>query len=116
MSTTEFSLPEEVTALIERLVKRSGGSKRVRMDVRRELTAHFQDALEGCSPEEIQGKVAKLIAEFGDRMFTERGKPPVIYGNAACRVPRKTTGPKSPARSRGVLASQDLVVVKAATS
>ncbi len=66
MSTTEFSLPEEVTAMIDRLVKRSGGSKRVRTDVRRELTAHFQDALEGCPPEEIQGKVAKLIAEFGD--------------------------------------------------
>ncbi|HPO14805.1 MAG TPA: hypothetical protein PLI09_15295 [Candidatus Hydrogenedentes bacterium] len=66
MPTPEFSLPEEVTALIERLAKRSGSSKRVRMDVRRELTAHFQDALTGCPTEEIEHQTTKLIAEFGD--------------------------------------------------
>lgn len=66
MCQQENSLPEEVSEFIDRVTQKSGGRRRIREDVRRELIAHFQDALESCSPDAQPRRASALIAEFGD--------------------------------------------------
>lgn len=76
-------LPTEVTAFIERMVKRAG-SARVRREVRREIEAHFEDALEGLSPEEIPVHALRLMSDFGDpRMLSAL----IRRGKQRCRSP-----------------------------
>ncbi len=61
------NLPSSVTQYLDTLLKKMRYRRKVREDVRAELTAHFEDELKGCtSNEEKQKKVRHLIAEFGD--------------------------------------------------
>ncbi len=67
--TTEASLPlpEEATAFLERVTRGIGSGPRVAAQVRRELTDHFEDALDGVdSPEKRTVAVQRLVQDFGD--------------------------------------------------
>jgi hypothetical protein len=60
-------LPACVTAYIAAIVKKMRYRRRVREDVRAELTAHFEDELRDCTSEkEKERKAEQLISEFGD--------------------------------------------------
>lgn len=88
MPDTNCPLPPPVTALIDQLARRAGFRSRIRHDVRRELTAHFEDALDGIPPEEMAAHAAALVAAFGDprllgtliRRAKKRGRPLWIRG------------------------------------
>ncbi len=61
------NLPLSVTQYLDALLKKMRYRRKVREDVRAELTAHFEDELKGCtSDEEKQKKARQLITEFGD--------------------------------------------------
>jgi hypothetical protein len=67
--TNEYAdkLPKVVTEYIDAVVRKVKYRKKVRAEVRRELEAHFADALHGCeSEEERQKRAQALIAGFGD--------------------------------------------------
>ena len=84
MPKDDLRLPEEVNALIDGLVRRAG-SRRVQHEVRRELEAHFEDALEAVPAEEIPRCAKDLVSEFGDsrvlgsliRRAKRRCRPPL---------------------------------------
>jgi hypothetical protein len=60
-------LPVSVTAYLDALLKKMRYRRKVRDDVRAELTAHFEDELKGCTTdEEKQKKAQQLITNFGD--------------------------------------------------
>ena len=60
-------LPPRVAEYVDFVVRKTRYRKRVRRDVRRELTAHFQDALAPCANEKDRQTLADtLIEEFGD--------------------------------------------------
>lgn len=60
-------LPLSVTQYLDTLLKKMRYRRKVREDVRAELTAHFEDELKGCtSDEEKRKKARQLIGEFGD--------------------------------------------------
>ena len=60
-------LPASVTAYITALLKKMGYRRKVRDDVRAEITAHFEDELRDCTTEkEKEQKARQLIDEFGD--------------------------------------------------
>jgi len=65
---TGFSeLPACATEFIDCVIKKMRYRKKVRQDVHAELTAHFEDELEGCATEEErEQKAGQLIGEFGD--------------------------------------------------
>ncbi len=61
------NLPSSVTQYLDTLLKKMRYRRKVREDVRAELTAHFEDELKGCtSDEEKRKKARQLITEFGD--------------------------------------------------
>ena len=65
--TNSSDLPQVAVAYIDSVIKHMKYRKKVRVEVRKELTAHFADALAGCETEEEKRRVAEeLIAEFGD--------------------------------------------------
>jgi hypothetical protein len=60
-------LPACVAEFIGRLMKKMRYRRKVRQDVKAELTAHFVDELRACTADEQKQKKAKqLIVEFGD--------------------------------------------------
>lgn len=59
-------LPNSVAEFIGQLVKKMRYRRRVREEVRTELTAHFQDELSGCAEGEREERATQLIVEFGD--------------------------------------------------
>ena len=60
-------LPGRVREYIGELVRRVRYRRRVRGEVRRELTDHFVDALGDCESEEDRKELGeKLVAEFGE--------------------------------------------------
>ena len=64
-STSE--LPQVAVEYIDSVIKAMKYRKKVRMEVKAELTSHFTDALSGCQTDEEKQKLAEeLIAEFGD--------------------------------------------------
>jgi hypothetical protein len=61
------NLPACVTAYIAAMLKKMGYRRKVREDVRAEITAHFEDELRDCTTEkEKVQKAEQLISEFGD--------------------------------------------------
>ena len=67
------SLPDCVTGYIRRVVLRMGYSRKVRAEVRQELTDHFIDALADCSDQdERRSRAEQLIAQFGDAKLLAR--------------------------------------------
>lgn len=60
-------LPRHVTGLIDAIIESMRYRRSVRVDVRQELTDHFNDALAGCETEEQKTvRVKELLADFGD--------------------------------------------------
>ncbi len=69
MSDTEKNcpLPPSAQDFVEQIVKHVRYKKKVRRDVRAELSAHFEDALVDCPDEQSREEVAKAVIEnFGD--------------------------------------------------
>ena len=65
--TGQDNLPQVVVKYIDSVIKAMKYRKKVRADVREELTAHFTDALTECKTDEEKQKLAEeLIAGFGD--------------------------------------------------
>ena len=65
--TSNTDLPNEAIEYIDAVIKKMRYRRKVRADVRAELTAHFQDALHDCDTEEEKTKLtADLIAGFGE--------------------------------------------------
>lgn len=65
--TSYTDLPKSAIEYIDAVIKKMRYRKKVRADVRAELTAHFQDALRDCDTEEKKTKLtADLIAKFGE--------------------------------------------------
>ena len=65
--TNQSDLPQVAVEYIDSVIKAMKYRKKVRAEVRKELTAHFADALAGCEADEEKQQVAEeLIAEFGD--------------------------------------------------
>ena len=61
------NLPASVAEFIKELLKKMRYRRKVRDDVRAELTAHFEDELKDCkTSEEKEQKAERLIADFGD--------------------------------------------------
>ena len=72
-------LPARVAGYIDFVVRKMRYRRRVRQEVRRELAAHFADALAECTDEEERQALGdKLIQEFGDAkmlaILIRRGK------------------------------------------
>jgi hypothetical protein len=70
MSDKEFNskiLPATVREYITALVKKMRYRRKVREDVRAEITAHFEDELKDCkNDEEKEMKAKQLLSDFGD--------------------------------------------------
>jgi predicted nucleotidyltransferase len=65
--TNPIDLPQVAIDYIDSVIKHMKYRRKVRADVREELTAHFIDALADCENDDERQKAAqKLIAEFGD--------------------------------------------------
>jgi len=61
------NIPACAIDFVNRLVKKMRYRRKVREEVRAELTAHFEDELQGCTSDEEKDKRARqLITEFGD--------------------------------------------------
>ena len=61
------NLPVSVTEYVNTLLRKMRYQRKVRQEVRAELTAHFEDELQGCTSNEEKDKRARqLITEFGD--------------------------------------------------
>ncbi len=61
------NLPACAAEFVNRLVKKMRYRRKVREEVRSELTAHFEDELKGCTTdEEKQKRARQLITDFGD--------------------------------------------------
>lgn len=61
------NLPSSVVEFLDAIIKKMRYRRKVREDVRAELTAHFEDELRGCATEqEKQKKARQLVTEFGD--------------------------------------------------
>ncbi|UCC96865.1 MAG: hypothetical protein JSW66_13585, partial [Phycisphaerales bacterium] len=61
------NLPLSVTEFLEALLNKMRYRRKVRRDVRAELTAHFEDELKGCTTDEEKHKKAKqLVTDFGE--------------------------------------------------
>jgi len=61
------NLPACAVEFVNRLIKKMRYRRKVREEVRSELTAHFEDELKGCNTdEEKQKRARQLITEFGD--------------------------------------------------
>lgn len=84
MTEDDYALPDEVAAFVDGLAHRIGGRRSVRNEVRRELMAHFEDALEECGAADRPNRAAALLTEFGDpqllgtliRRAKKRCRPP----------------------------------------
>jgi len=62
-----MKLPTYAEEYIKMIVKKMRYRRKVRQDVQKELTAHFEDELKNCRTDEDKEKKARqLIAEFGD--------------------------------------------------
>jgi hypothetical protein len=73
------NLPIVVKTFIDAVIKKMRYKKKVRNDVRCELTAHFADALRSCQTDEEKTSLAKeMITDFGDpkilAILIRRGK------------------------------------------
>jgi len=61
------NLPGCAVEFIRLVIKKMRYRKKVRLDVQRELAAHFEDELKGCAADkEKEQKAHRLISEFGD--------------------------------------------------
>jgi len=61
------NLPAPAADFIDSVIKKMRYRKKVRLDVRAELTAHFEDQLRDCTTDQDkQQKAQQLIADFGD--------------------------------------------------
>ena len=61
------NLPIVVKAFIDAVIKKMRYKKKVRNEVRRELTNHFTDTLRSCQTDEGKISLAKeMITDFGD--------------------------------------------------
>ncbi|MCP4259803.1 MAG: hypothetical protein GY774_20165 [Planctomycetes bacterium] len=61
------NLPSCAVEFIKQVLKKMRYRRKIRQDVREELTAHFEDELKGCEADKDKEQKAKqLIAEFGD--------------------------------------------------
>jgi len=61
------NLPAGIVEFIRRVLNKMGYRRKVRQDVKAELTAHFEDELKGCkTDEEKEQKAQQLITDFGD--------------------------------------------------
>lgn len=60
------SLPACVTEYLDLVIKKMGYRRRIRREVRQELTDHFVDALAEVPPEKQEKTAQNLIAAFGD--------------------------------------------------
>lgn len=73
------NLPQVAAEYIESVIKKMRYRKKVRNEVRAELTGHFEDALKDCTSEQDKlQKVREMITEFGDfkllAILIRRGK------------------------------------------
>ena len=59
-------LPASVTEFIGQLAKKIRYRRKVREEVKAELTAHFEDELSGCAEGEQAERARRLVADFGD--------------------------------------------------
>ena len=59
-------LPASVTEFIGQLLKKIRYRRKVRAEVKAELTAHFQDELAGCAEGEQAERARRLVADLGD--------------------------------------------------
>ncbi len=65
--TSNTGLPSEAIEYINAVIKKMRYRRKVRADVRAELTAHFEDALRDCDSDNERTKLAAdLIAKFGE--------------------------------------------------
>lgn len=65
--TEQTRLPAIVTDYIDAAIKTMRYRKKIQQEVREELTAHFADALAGCTSDEQRNTLAKaIIIDFGD--------------------------------------------------
>lgn len=61
------NLPSNASDFIELVVKKMGYRRKVRAEVRQELSAHFEDELRDCpDQQQRRDKVQKIIEQFGD--------------------------------------------------
>ena len=61
------NLPVAASDFINSVIKKMRYRKKVRLDVRAELTAHFEDQLRDCATDrDREQKAQQLIADFGD--------------------------------------------------
>ncbi|MFA6133815.1 MAG: hypothetical protein WC869_07365 [Phycisphaerae bacterium] len=72
-------LPEVAAEYIRRVIRKMGYSRSARLEVRRELVDHFDDALRSCRDDgERAARAVELIAEFGEprllAVLIRRGK------------------------------------------
>jgi competence protein ComGC len=79
MQSEKPSLPQIVLDYVDLIIRKMKYSRKVRHDVRAELLAHFEDALQGVDNEQDRQKQAEeLICEFGDAkllaVLIRRGK------------------------------------------
>ena len=64
--TSYTDLPKAAIEYIDAVIKKMRYRRKIRADVRAELTAHFEDALKNCEDELRQERCKELIKEFGD--------------------------------------------------
>ncbi len=65
--TSFTGLPPTVIEYIDAVIKKMRYRKKIRADVRTELTAHFEDALRDCDSDDEKAKLtADMIAKFGE--------------------------------------------------
>ena len=63
----EEKLPKTLAEYVESLTRAMGNGKKIKLEVKGELEAHFEDALESCqSPDEKDTAAGRLLEEFGD--------------------------------------------------